>query len=1034
MRERRAVEAKGQDFSATANVEDTDRERISSQSVRGRSAVQNNAQRMRQIGRYRLLGLTILMFVVGILLFKKYSDIVISRTARVRRGKTPKMADWEVELMQQIQQKHLERSTGEQAGMAEAWRAQLSKEGKALSLPSPKRAGDGKAMPLVFPDEIPTIELIGMGERQNLRAGDTYVLDYRVTGLREVAQHAGRMGLMLRVNASVDLFWIQVTRNVLLGHVGHAVIDLPLGDHALSFHLLLNAKTPLIDSPKYTVSVVQRRGFLADHASAVSDPPPSPLSSSSSGPAATASGPAASGQWTPPRDGECKWSALCRVLSDFGAHAPVGFFLTSWTLLGLREWGWFLPWRGDHRWDKGAANPHARFNAHKTPWKDTVFVGVLASELASLAPPHANLSLQVQNLTSHLHKFRTALNASVWKAQPLRGDSAVGHTLVLVHTLGFNLEIQVVYGGGGSGGGCWTASHLNTPLHRTRLSPFSLGWVGAFGGRFRVPQPLSAHLNDLFGPFHHHLYAPSKLDLPLPSSAHHLLSSSQRLPPPSPADCLPLPPGLGAEWEHPRRSGHPPPSAPLHKTFRVLLCPAPLLPPGGDISPASPVLAPPKGHVLIERLLDCDASRPAPVLLEKELERAVRESIGPDEISVEFEGAELLFLRQQHLGGCTYKFDYNVSVGGLYLLRVRLLRQHYAALDEFQYHHPEVHFDDLLGLTSAWVAFALPLAPAPAPAPQASLPPCNYTASGETARGRWVWRGGGEAGGGEGRGGGRALFLASPYVACPKALRDRRVPEFRAGGSGRTWIVDPRQFEWLPYECQEREVRGREAGGCLGGKRILFSGDSHMRVHFNAVLKEACNITSAAQKGFHTSQCHLLPAESPCPHATLCLDHNMLGWMDASLNVGQWDVIVANVGQHAAAGAEHWPVGEYGRHVSAFLSALKLQMKAQTVSPTRLIWFATPAMVVVRDEVVRGSLDWRTNPRLALYDLQARAVLSELGRELGAWRVGVQDAFNLTLPMVEAAAGDCGHFLPENIQHAAVKQFLNLLCPLPPTP
>eukprot|EP00961_Rhodomonas_salina_P044228 594113-Rhodomonas_salina.1 len=34
----------------------------------------------------------------------------------------------------------------------------------------------------------------------------------------------------------------------------------------------------------------------------------------------------------------------------------------------------------------------------------------------------------------------------------------------------------------------------------------------------------------------------------------------------------------------------------------------------------------------------------------------------------------------------------------------------------------------------------------------------------------------------------------------------------------------------------------------------------------------------------------------------------MLGWMDASLNVGQWDVIVANVGQHAAAGAEHWPV------------------------------------------------------------------------------------------------------------------------------
>ena len=40
------------------------------------------------------------------------------------------------------------------------------------------------------------------------------------------------------------------------------------------------------------------------------------------------------------------------------------------------------------------------------------------------------------------------------------------------------------------------------------------------------------------------------------------------------------------------------------------------------------------------------------------------------------------------------------------------------------------------------------------------------------------------------------------------------------------------------------------------------------------------------------------------------------------------------------------------------------------------------------------------------------------------------DAFNLTLPMIEAAAGDCGHFLPANIQMALVQQFLNLVCPV----
>ena len=48
--------------------------------------------------------------------------------------------------------------------------------------------------------------------------------------------------------------------------------------------------------------------------------------------------------------------------------------------------------------------------------------------------------------------------------------------------------------------------------------------------------------------------------------------------------------------------------------------------------------------------------------------------------------------------------------------------------------------------------------------------------------------------------------------------------------------------------------------------------------------------------------------------------------------------------------------------------------------------------------------------------------------KLGVSRVMYQDAFNLTLPLVEAVGGDCGHFSTPNVQMALVQQWLNLVC------
>ena len=67
---------------------------------------------------------------------------------------------------------------------------------------------------------------------------------------------------------------------------------------------------------------------------------------------------------------------------------------------------------------------------------------------------------------------------------------------------------------------------------------------------------------------------------------------------------------------------------------------------------------------------------------------------------------------------------------------------------------------------------------------------------------------------------------------------------------------------------------------------------------------------------------------------------------------------------------------------------------------------------------------------LYLYQYKSTNTDADAYIYIGIQRVMYHDAFNLTLPMIEAAAGDCGHFLPANIQMALVQQFLNLVCPV----
>ena len=237
-----------------------------------------------------------------------------------------------------------------------------------------------------------------------------------------------------------------------------------------------------------------------------------------------------------------------------------------------------------------------------------------------------------------------------------------------------------------------------------------------------------------------------------------------------------------------------------------------------------------------------------------------------------------------------------MSLPGPFRLAIKVLRANYTALDEIHHatSHPSMHFDDLLG-SKTWLMFV-----ASGHLGKRSVEDLiegeglQWCAAGHNAekKGRWISR----------FGDGNGLFLNKAMPACPKAKNGERKPAFRAGGSGRLWHIDYTQLSWSPYECKERFFRPEEASECLASKSILFSGDSHMRTFFNSVVKYSCGVPDAAQKGHHTSQCHVGGGNNKCPGGVYCLEHNMLGWMDALHLPERWDWIIANVGHHPAAG------------------------------------------------------------------------------------------------------------------------------------
>jgi hypothetical protein len=81
----------------------------------------------------------------------------------------------------------------------------------------------------------------------------------------------------------------------------------------------------------------------------------------------------------------------------------------------------------------------------------------------------------------------------------------------------------------------------------------------------------------------------------------------------------------------------------------------------------------------------------------QDIAQEARSLFGPDEILVDLEGPELISPLQTHLGGCKYAFFYKITIGGEYYLRIKVLREGYAAITETDHSFRQPYFDDVIG-------------------------------------------------------------------------------------------------------------------------------------------------------------------------------------------------------------------------------------------------------------------------------------------------------------------------------------------------
>ena len=435
-----------------------------------------------------------------------------------------------------------------------------------------------------------------------------------------------------------------------------------------------------------------------------------------------------------------------------------------------------------------------------------------------------------------------------------------------------------------------------------------------------------------------------------------------------------------------------------------------------------------------------------------------RSAAGPDEVSVELEGPELLSLPPVFDSRtCSYTFYYSLSLPGRYRLRIMAYRGGYQGLEEVSGRYPETSFDNIGGDGLFMLAVddgqqgeggtAGPQAGALSRSiiedawrrmtqrELQSLPLCR--SRGAFPSGRWV------------ASSPPSQLMRVPSSDSPYTFKRRIAlkPEYQ-----RQWWTDPGRYSWLPYSCRAPpRPRLEAARKCFAGKRVLISGDSHDRGLFMTLAGHLWGLppSDTLPKLFHSTRCYgnsgkewgeleqqalAVDSEAARKDAAqarrlppqLCFVWNSLG-DPAAVNLlgGHWDAVLFGFGHHPANGNNRWSLDRWKSAVArlfrTFASALKVLRARQRHDPTlwrapSLLYHTIPAAPIRKDGQPRQYGDGRTLQRLrAMNGLAAEAMgeafaaLEEEDGEAAPPPITVLDLWSMTLPLIDLSA-DSVHY------------------------
>eukprot|EP01062_Namystynia_karyoxenos_P040286 TRINITY_DN29395_c0_g1_i1.p1 TRINITY_DN29395_c0_g1~~TRINITY_DN29395_c0_g1_i1.p1 ORF type:complete len:564 (+),score=154.08 TRINITY_DN29395_c0_g1_i1:128-1819(+) len=391
-----------------------------------------------------------------------------------------------------------------------------------------------------------------------------------------------------------------------------------------------------------------------------------------------------------------------------------------------------------------------------------------------------------------------------------------------------------------------------------------------------------------------------------------------------------------------------------------------------------------------------------------EHDRWIRSNLGPDTWRVRVAGAEVLMPTVRFRGGCAYEAALRVGSAGDYSVAVELLYQNFDALDEVRNVWPPMLKRPLLRLGPAAEAARRTLyhqgqltppsevslrcaASRPRP-PPSGLPRCGAAPAADASVGRW-----------RRTGSGKQLLTK---VRVKKLQRQPVVFQWSLQGEN--------EHAWVPDSCALPPLDVTSARRCLAKRRVVVGGDSQQRAFYFGLLNflrghgDRCvrNISAPDHKGEA-----LFNGDPRCVENTKGSHKHLIGDIqldfleDAYIDkgcrpggkYGRYDIVVLGFAQHPASRV-HWPLARYQRALSERAACVR----GLVSRGRRVLWLLAPKYPDTKEGYPVGVKDWRTDPRLELFNKRARAAIAPLG-------VPIVDMFALTAPMGHASS-DQAHY------------------------